>query len=430
MNKTVKKSIPLLAIVGGGIWLRLVKFESGKPTLRLAQESSVVGVELGFQASDDKSGLLEVMVEAIQAGLAFPLFSQKFPPQTRSFEKALPLRPLPQGLSDGDVLVRITAEDRSWNGGNTAILEEKMIIDTRPPQMSVGGGPHYINQGGVGFLTYTTNEEILSSGIQVGDALYGGYPVDKNRFQAFFALPYGSPEDVSFHGLAEDPAGNKTNIGIRIIIKKKSFKKDKINISDGFLADVLPYFKERDPSLQGADIDIFLAVNRKQRELDAEKIRTICRNSAPKPSWSGAFLRLPNSKPMAAYGDERTYFYKGNEIDRQIHLGVDLASLAQSPIPAANSGRVAYAGPLGIYGESVVLDHGCGLFSLYAHLSRIDVEIGKDVARGAILGRSGSTGMAGGDHLHFAMLVQGVFVNPVEWWDEHWIRDNVELKMK
>jgi murein DD-endopeptidase MepM/ murein hydrolase activator NlpD len=109
---------------------------------------------------------------------------------------------------------------------------------------------------------------------------------------------------------------------------------------------------------------------------------------------------------------------------------VDLAALAQSPIPAANAGRVAFTGSLGIYGEAVILDHGLGLFSLYAHLSRIDVEVGKEVARGAVLGLSGSTGMSGGIHLHFAMIVQGVFVNPVEWWDEHWIRDNVELKMK
>jgi murein DD-endopeptidase MepM/ murein hydrolase activator NlpD len=82
------------------------------------------------------------------------------------------------------------------------------------------------------------------------------------------------------------------------------------------------------------------------------------------------------------------------------------------------------------YGNSVVLDHGCGLFSMYAHLSLIDVEAGVVVDKGDILGRTGSTGMAGGDHLHFAMIVQGVFVNPVEWWDPHWIQDNIALKLE
>jgi murein DD-endopeptidase MepM/ murein hydrolase activator NlpD len=54
----------------------------------------------------------------------------------------------------------------------------------------------------------------------------------------------------------------------------------------------------------------------------------------------------------------------------------------------------------------------------------------RDVAKGDVLGRSGTTGLAGGDHLHFAMLVQGTFVNPVEWWDAHWVGDNIELKLK
>lgn len=77
-----------------------------------------------------------------------------------------------------------------------------------------------------------------------------------------------------------------------------------------------------------------------------------------------------------------------------------------------------------------MIDHGCGLFSMYSHLSRMETEVKKEVKKGDILGRTGATGMAGGDHLHFAMLVQGVVVNPIEWWDEHWIRDNIELKMK
>ncbi len=149
-----------------------------------------------------------------------------------------------------------------------------------------------------------------------------------------------------------------------------------------------------------------------------------------KPFGRGPSSACPTPSRWRAIGDARTYVYDGKEIDTQTHLGVDLASLAQSPVPAANAGKVAFAGDLGIYGGTVILDHGQGLFSLYAHLSRIDVEKGKDVARGGVLGLTGSTGMAGGDHLHFAMIVQGVFVNPVEWWDAHWIRDNVELKLK
>ena len=91
---------------------------------------------------------------------------------------------------------------------------------------------------------------------------------------------------------------------------------------------------------------------------------------------------------------------------------------------------VVFAGYLGIFGNAVVIDHGYGLMSLYAHLSATEVKNGQDVARGDPVGRTGSTGLAGGDHLHFTMLVGGRMVNPVEWWDAHWIADRVERKLK
>jgi murein DD-endopeptidase MepM/ murein hydrolase activator NlpD len=59
----------------------------------------------------------------------------------------------------------------------------------------------------------------------------------------------------------------------------------------------------------------------------------------------------------------------------------------------------------------------------------MNVEPGRDVARGEIIGLTGQTGLAGGDHLHFGIMVSGVFVNPIEWWDSHWIRDNVTRKL-
>jgi murein DD-endopeptidase MepM/ murein hydrolase activator NlpD len=132
---------------------------------------------------------------------------------------------------------------------------------------------------------------------------------------------------------------------------------------------------------------------------------------------------------MAGFGDKRVYIYKGKEIDRQIHKGVDLASVANAKIQAANSGRVVFADRLGIYGLAVILDHGQGISSLYAHLSSIDTEPGRRVERGELIGISGQTGLAGGDHLHFSLMINGVFVNPIEFWDEHWISDNIQKKL-
>jgi len=143
----------------------------------------------------------------------------------------------------------------------------------------------------------------------------------------------------------------------------------------------------------------------------------------------GVWLRLKNAANMARFGDKRDYYYKGKKIDEQVHMGVDLASLANSDVPAANNGRVIFADRLGIYGLTVVLDHGQGLASIYSHLSNIGVQIDQDVTKGEIIGSTGQTGLAGGDHLHFGVMVSGLFVNPIEWWDNHWIQDNIMKKL-
>ncbi len=421
--------ILLIAIAGAGIYIGLVKFEWEKPAIQLTPETRFVTQKLAFKVSDQKSGVAEIKVEIIQQGRSIPIHSEQVPKGTHIVEKALNMRPLPKGLKDGDATLKITAWDYSWNHGNPVSLEKNILIDTHPPQVSVLGAQHYINQGGAGLITYTASEEIPVSGVQVGDLFFSGYAVAKNRYLSYFALLPGAPKDTAFTAVGEDPAGNRTKVSFRPIVKAKAFRKDKIQITDGFLKNILPYFTERDANLKGTPVEIFLYLNQKQRESDHQQIKKICQETAPQPLWSGTFLRFPNSKPMASFAEERTYLYNGKEIDHQTHLGVDLASLGQSPVPAANAGRVAFAGPLGIYGNTVMLDHGCGLFSMYSHLSRIETEAKREVKRGDILGRSGATGMAGGDHLHYAMLIQGVFINPIEWWDEHWIKDNIELKM-
>jgi len=140
-------------------------------------------------------------------------------------------------------------------------------------------------------------------------------------------------------------------------------------------------------------------------------------------------VQLGNSQVEASFADHRTYLYKGKEVDQQTHLGFDLAVTSRVPIVAANAGTVLNASWLGIYGNCVIIDHGMGVQSLYGHMSSFDVNVGDKVSRGQTIGRSGMTGLAGGDHLHFTMLVGGRMVNPVEWWDRHWIADRIERKL-
>ena len=146
--------------------------------------------------------------------------------------------------------------------------------------------------------------------------------------------------------------------------------------------------------------------------------------------WTEAFAQMGNSQVESRFADRRTYFFENKEIDRQVHLGFDLASVQQAPVLASNAGVIVFADFLGIYGNCVIIDHGLGVQSLYAHLSSIGTKVGDTVTKGQELGRTGATGLAGGDHLHFTILLQGVPVNPVEWWDQHWMDDRVLRKIK
>jgi len=432
MKKSVGVILGILGIlvVAGGVYVYLVFFEREKPAIQIQPDARHIGKSLAVRVQDQKSGVAELEVDVVQQGKTLNLLSEKFPKKTRLVEKTIGLRPLPKGLRDGEAQIKISAKDHSWSWGNPVTVEKAVVIDTTPPQLSVLGALHYGNQGGTGVITYQVSEEVRRTGVQVGPTLFPGYAVGQGRYVAYFAIPQDASPQTSFSALAEDQAENHTQTGFRVVIKPKALKKDRIQVSDSFLQNLLPYFTSKDPNLKGTPLEMFLAVNRKQREADHQEVKKVCRETVPKPLWTGPFLRLPNSKPMASFAQDRTYFYDGKEVDRQIHLGIDLASVAQSPVPAANSGIVVFAGPLGIYGNTVVIDHGCGLFSMYSHLSKIEVEGKKEVKKGDSLGRTGATGMAGGDHLHYAMMVHGVFVNPLEWWDPHWIRDNVDLKMK
>ena len=176
--------------------------------------------------------------------------------------------------------------------------------------------------------------------------------------------------------------------------------------------------------------DKFLFINQQLRERNKAVIDQLMQKSDTALHWNGTFVRLPKSATRSGFGDRRTYQYQGKTIDHQTHLGIDLASIRMSPVPAANSGKVVFAENLGIYGYLVIIDHGYGLFSMYAHLSSFNVQIGQMVEKGNIIGNTGNTGLAGGDHLHYSVLVSGTFVDPLEWWDASWIHNNITSKIE
>jgi murein DD-endopeptidase MepM/ murein hydrolase activator NlpD len=251
---------------------------------------------------------------------------------------------------------------------------------------------------------------------------------------AFFALLHDQDLDTPIVAFARDEAGNEAKVSFIEKVFPKPFRRSRIEIDDPFLQRVVPEILSHAPELavQPSSADLvpeYVKINSELRRLNAERIVAVTGNTSPTRLWSGSFLPLGNAQVEASFADHRTYFYKGKEIDQQVHLGFDLAVTTAIPVAAENAGRVLLAEWLGIYGNCVILDHGMGVASLYGHLSSLDVKAGDTVTKGQVMGRSGMTGLAAGDHLHFTMLVGGRAVNPVEWWDPHWIQDRIDRKL-
>ena len=145
--------------------------------------------------------------------------------------------------------------------------------------------------------------------------------------------------------------------------------------------------------------------------------------------WKDAFQPLGNAAIESRFADNRTYFYNGKEIDRQVHLGFDLAVTEHIPVIAANNGIVLFADYLGIYGNCVIIDHGLGVQSLYAHLSSIDVKPGDRVEKGRRSAAAAQQVWRGVTISISRCWSTAHPVNAVEWWDPKWMQDRVLRKV-
>src|SRR5580765_1098289 len=342
-------------------------------------------------------------------------------------------------LQQGSARVVVSASRPSFLGLRTlsSAASKDFQVRLEPPRIAVVSTHHYINHGGAEMVVYRATPADVRSGVRVGDVEYPGYPLSGDLKAAFFALLYDQDLNTRIQAFARDEAGNEAKATFIDNVFEKPQHKSRIELDDKFLNRVVPDILEHAPELkmtpppEGSDMmPAFLRINGELRKINADQIAALAKKSSPTRQWDGPFVQLGNSKVEASFADHRTYFYKDKEVDRQVHLGFDLAVTAHVPVIAAHAGTVLYADWLGIYGNCIVLDHGMGVQSLYGHLMSFDVKVGDHVTRGQTIGRSDSTGLAGGDHVHFTMLVGGHMVNPVEWWDKKWMTDRVERKLQ
>lgn len=443
--------VVLALVVAGGAWLWAGRAEG--PRIEIRQPEKFIGqstsLDMVVEAPGGQFARVEAAIE--QDGAVHPVFTLAQPSEgsvrQESAERIYVMRPIGKrdvpALKAGPARLVVRAARPVLYGYREAASEISRDLEVRldPPRVAILSRFHFVNHGGAEFVVYQAMPADVESGVRVGDQTYPGFPAsgagikaDAATKVAFFALLHDQDLNVPVSIYARDAAGNESSTPLDHTPFAKSFARSRIEIDDRFLQRVVPAIAAETPEMQlstTADdlMASFLRVNGELRLRNGQTIEGLARKTAPEMLWKEAFQPLVNAAIESRFADNRTYFYKGKEIDRQVHLGFDLAVTQRIPVVSANDGIVLFADYLGIYGNCVIVDHGLGVQSLYAHLSSMDVKPGDRVEKGRQLGRSGTTGLAGGDHLHFTMLVNGRPVNAVEWWDPKWMQDRVLRKI-
>ncbi len=437
----------LLCVAALGLWWALTI--GPRPTITLDTDRPAVGRATLLTAafSEPRRGLGVVRLEVVQGERTELIEERRFERGSglpfvgdagvaeATLEATVGIEVFPW-LEEGDVVVRAVADRAAGplRRAQPVTVERTLPVRRRPPRLEVVSSQHYARQGGSGAVVYRVGETVVRSGVQAGGVespgshLEGGAPAD--RF-VLYAVPWDLADQAQVRLFAEDDAGNRAEQPFLDLFKPMAPRTATITLSDAFLERVVPAIASQTPGFDdsGELLDQYLRINGDLRSAELALVAELAGESEPSFLWSGPFLQMPNTALEANFAETRTYLYEGRTVDRQTHLGLDLASTARAPVPAPNAGRVLAAGWMSLYGNAVIIDHGYGLLSLCGHLSAVDAAEGDRVAKGEIIGWSGATGLAGGDHLHLEVFLHGQSVDPVEWLDAKWIRDNLGTKL-
>ncbi|MBX3023857.1 M23 family metallopeptidase [bacterium] len=424
-----------LAVLVGAVWW--FKLEPGPPQVDFAQVPDPIGRtvtgDLVVRAAGHP-GLRYVEVRLVANGQAITLYRQELPasPSTREQDIALNADLSATGAVEGPAKLEVVAGTYAWHlfgGERETVASRDVTIDTTPPRVDVLTTQNNMRLGGAALALFRVSPDATDVSVKVDPYSFPavrGYFADPSLVMVLFAVPQDLTAQARPVLRAVDAAGNATEVSVPVSIKNRQFPERQLQIDDAFLQRKVPEILSKVGKPVPADlVQGYLVVNREVRKESEDKLDAITAQTADVPLWTGVFRRQTNAAPMSAFADRRAYVYKGETIDKQTHLGYDLASLKRAPVEATQAGVVLFAGYLGIYGDTVVIDHGLGVSSLYGHLSSIGVKEGQRVAAGEVIGQTGETGLAGGDHLHFSILVRGVQVDPVEWWDPKWMREHL-----
>ncbi len=394
--------------------------------------------DITLNISDKLAGIKHISIQVVSMNTAVSIYNKFFDtPDIKRFSiKIKPNKTVPEGNATIIIKVDDYSNNNFFNGFSKTI-RRSVIVDSKPPVVNLLSGISRITEGGSALAIYYAKDNLNLKNIYL-EVQHDGV---KNKFKAydasslfgrkgvylsFFSYGLSKARNWSANIVASDDAGNTTKAHVPVYYSRLKIRKSRINITDDFIkTKVLTIFNNENITPKESLLSDFLYVNSVVRASDAAKIKNICRNSENKFLWNRPFTQLRNSKVTATFLDKRTYYYKGKMIGEVHHKGYDLASVRNAEVNAANSGRVVFEGYLGVYGNALIIDHGFGIFSLYGHLQSFLVNVGDYVKRNQYVAITDTTGLALGDHLHFDVLIDGYYVNPLDWWDKHWIKNHI-----
>ncbi len=437
----------LLLVLGAAAVLAFAWFRGGAPVITALDAPAAIGtrklVSFSIRAG---AGVASVEAHYVQAGKTIALGRRTFSPRHWFTTGGAPAvahflfqagRADHPELKDGAAELVVTARAANLRGAQAA-FRQAVTISSQPPSVYAMTSRVYLNQGGSAVAVYHVSSNAVKSGVEVAGDFFPGYPLPHAApggagvtMFAFFAFPYNAPVAQPPVLQASDAAGNTATASLPVKIFPQTFRSRPMTITDSFIARVVMPIIANTPSIQDQHnpLQNFLLVNRTLRRTDEADLVQAAKLTQPHMFWHGVFVQLDHAMVEARFADHRSYVYDGKVVDQEDHLGYDLASIRHAPVPAGNAGRVIWTKYFGIYGNCILIDHGYGLMSLYAHLNDFEVKPGQMVAKGQIIAHTDSTGLAGGDHLHVSMLIDGVQVNPLEWWDPHWVAGRIVAKL-
>lgn len=412
---------------------------SNHTDLSLATPVKVIGVSTPVAVKlANPHGVRRLSAYLEQNGARYPVYEESLPskrlfwsrheePRTVTFEAG---KNKAANLKEGKARLVVDTVSNDLRGSSDSAAYDLDVV-LAPPRVIPDDLQHYVNQGGMELVTFTASGSWTEAGAKAGKYTFRSFPLPGHgadqRF-SMFAYPWDLPDDTTPTVYGRNLAGTEATGKFWFKLFPKKFRVRDFEINDALMEKLVTSVDPTGQLAPGPDlVSRFLKINGEMRQKNNQQMAELRFKTEEKILWNGPFIHY--GKEEADFADVRNYIYHGKKVDQQVHLGFDLSDVQNAPVNAANDGRVVWAADLGIYGNCIVLDHGYALQSIYGHMRQIDAKVGDMVKKGQKMGIAGQTGLAGGVHVHFSMQIDGVQVNPREWWDEHWIKDRILSKL-